>query len=418
MDMFYASVEIRDNPELADKPIAVGGMSMIATANYIARRFGVRSAMPGFIGKLLCPDLVFIEPNFNKYHEEGVKIREIFKEYDPDFESMGLDEGNLRVTEVLVSNGMDHDEGRQALARLIREKIWNKTQLAASAGIGCNKVLAKIATDMGKPNGQYYIPFTKPDIISFVSGLSIRKIPGIGKVLEKILNEFEIAKCADIMSKKLDLYLSFSEGTFDFLMSVALGIGPCFHPESRDDQKSISLSRSFRPTSNFEEIDLKIRDFCKEISQELEEKKAQARCFSVTIRNFRFETKGKSETLGKYIFKENEIYAVASRLFKMLEVKEKIGLIGVRAANLVYNQSTTIENLLEKMSQETITATTTKVVEQKCMICNKIFNYTEKRMEIHINQCLTSENRPNEKPIKKIKFQAQSNTLDKFLSKK
>lgn len=95
MDMFYASVEIRDNPELADKPIAVGNNSMISTANYVARRYGVRSAMPGFIGRKLCPDLIFVGHNFEKYQVEGQKIREIFEEYDSDFESMGLDEAYL-----------------------------------------------------------------------------------------------------------------------------------------------------------------------------------------------------------------------------------------------------------------------------------------------------------------------------------
>jgi len=109
MDMFYAAVEIRDRPELADKPVAVGGMSMVSTANYVARKYGVRSAMPGFIAKQLCPGLVLVPCNFQKYKEVSEVMRSIVAEYDPNYASMGLDEVNLDVTEYLLAKGMDHD---------------------------------------------------------------------------------------------------------------------------------------------------------------------------------------------------------------------------------------------------------------------------------------------------------------------
>jgi DNA polymerase kappa len=102
MDMFYAAVEIRDNPSLADKPVAVGGEMMISTANYIARKFGVRSAMPGFIAKKLCPQLVFVDCNFYKYKEVSKVFKGILAEYDPEYESMGLDEANLDLTNYLI----------------------------------------------------------------------------------------------------------------------------------------------------------------------------------------------------------------------------------------------------------------------------------------------------------------------------
>lgn len=113
MDMFYAAVEIRDNPSLADKPVAVGGQMMISTANYIARKFGVRSAMPGFIAKKLCPNLIFVDHNFSKYKEASRTFKAILEEYDADYESMGLDEANLDLTNYLIEHGLNHDEGRQ-----------------------------------------------------------------------------------------------------------------------------------------------------------------------------------------------------------------------------------------------------------------------------------------------------------------
>lgn len=153
MDMFYAAVEIRDDPSLADKPLAVGNDSMISTANYIARKFGVRSAMPGFIARKLCPDLVFRDCNFKKYKEVSYIFREILEEYDPHFESMGLDEANLDLTNYLLTHNLNDEDNKQKVALEIRTRIFEATKLTCSAGISCNKMLAKICTDMNKPNG-------------------------------------------------------------------------------------------------------------------------------------------------------------------------------------------------------------------------------------------------------------------------
>ena len=110
MDMFYAAVEIRDNPELAVLPVAIGSESMISTANYVARKFGVRSAMPGFIGKKLCPELIFVPCHYEKYREVSMVFKEIVEQYDPDFESMGLDETNLDVTKHCLANEIITDD--------------------------------------------------------------------------------------------------------------------------------------------------------------------------------------------------------------------------------------------------------------------------------------------------------------------
>jgi len=112
MDMFYAAVEIRDRPELATVPIAVGSMQMITTANYIARKFGVRSAMPGFLAMKLCPELILIPCNYHQYKLVSDVLKEIVSEYDPNFSSMGLDEVNMDVTNFLLENNLDNDEGR------------------------------------------------------------------------------------------------------------------------------------------------------------------------------------------------------------------------------------------------------------------------------------------------------------------
>lgn len=153
MDMFFAAVEIRDEPSLADKPVAIGGQMMISTANYVARKFGVRSAMPGFIAKKLCPELVFINCNFKKYKEVSVVFKGILEQYDPDYESMGCDEANLDLTNYLLERGLNHDEGKQQVVEEIRRRVKEATKLTCSGGIACNKMLAKICSDVKKPDG-------------------------------------------------------------------------------------------------------------------------------------------------------------------------------------------------------------------------------------------------------------------------
>jgi DNA polymerase-4 len=191
MDCFYAAVEMRERPELAGRPIAVGGGSrrgVVTTCNYEARKFGVRSAMPGFQARERCPQLVFLPVRFDLYRAESAKIREILRSYTPLVEPLSLDEAYLDVT------GLD----RYAwdIAKEIRRRIFEETGLTASAGIAPNKMLAKIASDWRKPNGQFAI--TPEQVETFVRDLPVRKIWGIGpKSAEKFAQQ-GIQTCGDL----------------------------------------------------------------------------------------------------------------------------------------------------------------------------------------------------------------------------
>lgn len=154
MDAFYASVEERDDPSLVGKPMAVGGMDMISTANYVARRFGVRAAMPGFVARKLCPQLVFVHPHFDKYQEAADVTRAIFKDYDPHFSAGSLDEAYLDITDACKarvaagdSAGGDIVAVASSLVAEMRQRVFEATKLTASAGIAANPLLAKIASD-------------------------------------------------------------------------------------------------------------------------------------------------------------------------------------------------------------------------------------------------------------------------------
>ncbi len=198
MDAFYASVEQLDNPELRGKPVAVGGegeRGVVAAASYEARKFGVRSAMPSKIARRKCQDLIFVKPRFSRYKEISNKIREIFFEYTDLVEPLSLDEAYLDVT--YAKKGKT---SATLIAREIKTRIFEETKLTASAGVSYNKFLAKVASDVNKPNGIFVI--TPKEAIEFIENLEVRKFFGIGKVTAEKLNKIGIWYGRDL--KKMD----------------------------------------------------------------------------------------------------------------------------------------------------------------------------------------------------------------------
>jgi len=199
MDCFYAQVEMRDNPDYQNKAIAVGGNSsrgVLSTCNYLARAFGVRSAMPNHMAKKLCPALIIVNGRMAVYQKVSQQIREIFSRYTDIIEPLSLDEAYLDVT------GSELCQGSATLiAERIRMDIFNELNLTASAGIAPNKFLAKIASDENKPNGQCVV---SPDkIAAFVSELSLKKIPGVGPKTAKRLSSYGFDSCRDIRASSI-----------------------------------------------------------------------------------------------------------------------------------------------------------------------------------------------------------------------
>jgi DNA polymerase-4 len=191
MDCFYAAVEMRERPELAGQPIAVGGgnrRGVVTTCNYEARKFGVHSAMPGFQAIERCPNLVFLPVRFDLYRAESAKIREILLSYTPLVEPLSLDEAYLDVTLL--------DRYAWDIAKEIRKRIFAETALTGSAGIASNKMLAKIASDWRKPNGQFAI--TPDQVDDFIRDLPVRKIWGVGPKSAEKFEQQGIRTCGDL----------------------------------------------------------------------------------------------------------------------------------------------------------------------------------------------------------------------------
>lgn len=200
MDAFYASVEQRDNPDLRGKPVAVGHgakRGVVAAASYEARAFGVRSAMASTTALRQCPDLIFVPPRFEIYRAVSRRIREIFAEYTPLFEPLSLDEAYLDVTENLRGLPTAADTATE-----IRSRIFSETGLTASAGVSYNKFLAKLASDMRKPNGQFVIPPQRG--AEFIEALAVKKFHGVGPVTAEKLNTHGIYTGADLRAQSLE----------------------------------------------------------------------------------------------------------------------------------------------------------------------------------------------------------------------
>ena len=241
MDAFFAAIEIRDNPNLKGMAVAVGGdpksRGVIAAASYEARKYGVKSALASARAIRLCPELVIIYPNFEKYKEASIKIREIFSRFTDLIEPLSLDEAYLDVT------GSDLFNGSATLAaKEIRALIFKETSLTASAGIAPNKFLAKVASDWKKPNGQFLVA---PNMVEqFVKNLQVGKIPGVGKVTNEKMRRLGIKTCGDLQALSLSELVAHFGSFGNSLFSRCKGI------DNRDvvtcrERKSLTVEKTF-----------------------------------------------------------------------------------------------------------------------------------------------------------------------------
>ncbi|KAK9711333.1 hypothetical protein K7432_007912 [Basidiobolus ranarum] len=304
MDAFYAAVELRDNPHLVGKPIAIGGEQMLSTASYEARKYGVRSAMPGYIARKLCPELIILPLHFDKYRAVSTQVRAIFAEYDPNFCPMSLDEAYLNITEYMHQHP---DQTASQIVEDIRNKIFETTTLTASAGIAPNTMLSKICSDINKPNGQYMIEHTEEACLEFVKDLSIRKVGGIGKVTEKVLNALGVHTCKDIYEKQTTIFKLFSPITFEFLLRVSLGIGSV-NVSSESTRKSISVERTFPEINTLPKLQSKLDELTVNLAQDMDDENIEGKTVTLKIKTVNFEVLTRARTLPNYIHSKEDLY--------------------------------------------------------------------------------------------------------------
>ncbi|KAF2320881.1 hypothetical protein GH714_031560 [Hevea brasiliensis] len=328
MDAFYAAVETLSDPSLTGKPMAVGSMSMISTANYEARKFGVRAAMPGFIARKLCPDLIFVPTDFNKYTHYSDLTRKVFQKYDPHFMAASLDEAYLDITSVCKERGVAGGE----VAEELRTRVYEETGLTCSAGVAPNRLLAKVCSDINKPNGQFVLPNDRMAVMTFISSLPIRKIGGIGKVTEHILRDvLGINTCEEILQKGGFLCALFSHSTADFFLSVGLGLGRTDTPQVKF-RKSISSERTFSATNDEALLYQKLADIAEMLCRDMQKEGLRGRTLTLKLKTASFEVRSRAVTLQKYICSSEEILKYASKLLKA-ELPISLRLIGLRVSH-------------------------------------------------------------------------------------
>jgi len=330
MDAFFASVEQRDHPELRGKPVAVGGSrerGVVAAASYEARVFGVKSAMPSSIAARKCPDLIFVKHRFDVYKEVSKQIREVFLEYTDLVEPLSLDEAFLDVTE----NKRNMDRAT-AIAQEIRQRILDETQLTASAGISVNKFLAKVASDVNKPNGQFLIHPTQVD--EFTANLDIKKFFGIGKVTAEKLRKRDIHKGQDLRSySKRELIALFGKSG-RYYYNICRGIDERPVKPNRI-RKSVGAERTFsEDLPELEEQVNALNKIAEEVGSRMRKGKHSGRTITLKLRYSDFTTHTRSRSLDHYTDNTSEIFKLAEDLLRNHPREQALRLLGISISNL------------------------------------------------------------------------------------
>lgn len=332
MDAFYASVEQRDFPQYRGKPIVVGGSpegrGVLATASYEARKYGLRSAMPSAHAIKLCPHVIFVRPRFEAYKEVSRQIREIFFDYTDLVEPLSLDEAYLDVTE----NKIDLPSAT-LIAKEIRKRIQNETELTTSAGVAFNKFLAKVASDVNKPNG---IKVITPDIAdNFIKQLSIGKFYGIGRVTEEKMKRLGIENGSDLQTwEEYDLVKHFGKaGRFYYAI--------CRGEDNREvktdrKRKSVGAEHTFEnDLIDYLEIDTWLKEIAQKVSLRLKKQEIKARTVTLKVRYDNFETITRSQTLPSYVNDESLLYTVTKTMIEETEADHRpVRLLGISTSNL------------------------------------------------------------------------------------
>ncbi len=340
MDAFYASVEQLDNPELRGKPIAVGGSSqrgVVAAASYEARKFGVRSAMSSVVAQRNCPDLIFVKARFDRYKEVSKQIRNVFYEYTDLVEPLSLDEAYLDVTINKKGN-----PSATLIASEIRQRILEVTGLNASAGISINKFIAKVASDINKPNGQKTV--NPEEVLPFLEQLDIRKFYGVGKVTAEKMYQLGIFNGKDLKSKPLEFLVDKFGKSGSYYYNVVRGIH-LSEVKPHRIPKSVGAERTFNENLSSEIFMLERLDhIATELERRLKKADIAGKTITLKIKYSDFTLNTRSKTIPYFIADKDLILETAKELLYQEELQNSVRLLGISLSNLNTNAKSTEKN--------------------------------------------------------------------------
>ncbi len=333
MDAFYASVEQLDNPELKNRPVIVGGRpdsrGVVAACSYEARSFGIHSAMPCSRAYRLCPQAHFIRPRMNRYREISSQIQLIFKQYTDLVEPLSLDEAFLDITDNHLG-----ETSATILAHHICKRIYRETGLTASAGVSCNKFVAKVASDLKKPCG---ISVIKPDQVpQFLASLPIGKFFGVGKVTEKKMRALGIRTGADLRAHTREQLVEHfgKQGMFYYDIVRGKDTRPVKPERVR---KSIGAETTLKTdTDNIDDILALLSSIATRISESLAKKDSAFRTLTLKVRYSDFTTVTRSVTVKEPIAHNDDIVSLIPRLLDATEAGyREVRLLGLSVSHLV-----------------------------------------------------------------------------------
>ena len=328
MDAFYASIEIRDNPKYKNRPMVVAG-GVVTTANYEARKYGIHSAMSTFEAKKLCPNLLIVFPNKEKYFKESQIIHNLVLKITHKIEFIALDEGYIDITDVIKKFS-----SKEKFAKTFRERIFKHTGLTCSVGIGINKISAKIASDINKPFGQYIFN-NEEEFIEYMKDKKIRKLQGVGEKFEKILNKDNIFLVGDIHKfslKELIKKYGKSRGEILYLYSRGIDHSPVDYDKPIH---SVGAENTYSfPLNTEEELIKKIEEIYNIAYDRLKKKNCLTKTVSIKVKYSDRKTISKAKTTTIATNNKDTLFEYANELFNEIEKRNDIKLLGITFKNL------------------------------------------------------------------------------------
>lgn len=344
MDAFFASVEQRDNPDLMGKPVVVGSESkrgVIAAASYEARKYGVRSAMSSVLAKRKCPDLIFVRGNFEKYKTVSRQIREIFYEYTDLVEPLSLDEAFLDVTHAKKGK-----PSATLIAKEIKQRIKELTDLTASAGVSYCKFLAKVASDINKPDGLFVI--TPDEAEAFLEKLEVKKFFGIGRVTAEKLHKQGIKTGADLKKiHQADLIRQFGKAGI-YYYNIVRGLDNRPVVSSRE-RKSLGAEHTFETDYfSLDDLQQRLQEITDEVWKRLQRAQTFGRTLTLKIKFADFEQITRSKTMTDLILSRSDIHEIASELLNNeVPFVKGVRLLGITLSNFPQSEKGPVQLTLE-----------------------------------------------------------------------
>lgn len=331
MDAFFAAVEMQRRPELKGKPVVIGGggdptrRGVVSTASYEARKSGIHSGMPLRVAHRLCPDAIFLPVDYREYSRISKEFKKVLAEITPLMEDVGIDEAFLDISEIGASP--------EEIAKTIKERIFRKTGLTCSVGIAPNKLLAKIASDMQKPDGLTIL--TKQSIAGTIWPLPVRKLWGVGPKTEEHLKSLDIHTVGQLAAQPHEFLVgTFGKSYGNYLYHASRGIDDSpivTHWEPKSSSRETTFQEDI---GNWQVIAKNLAALAKEVAADLRKSGHKGRNVTVKIRFSDFQTLTRAKTLGMPTDSYEEIRKASFECLSRFELKKKVRLIGVRIGKL------------------------------------------------------------------------------------